>query len=157
MTAAEDKALAPGADLDLDEAGDLRLDGKVVRATRSFPWTAPDQFVTLRDAEGKEVATIADLAALPARSRGAVEAWLQRHTLVPKVLRVIEIEESLVGWTFHLETDRGDRRVVLKEREDLRTLDDGRLLLRDGDGQTYEFPPPEDLDVESRRELTQLV
>lgn len=144
-------------DVDLDERGDLILAGEPprrVRAARSFPWSNPDRFVILRDAEGDEVATIDDLAKLPARSRGAIEAWLQRHTLVPKILRVNKVKAANAATLFEVETDRGDRRIVLREREDLRPLPDGRTLLRDPDGQTYELPPLEDLDIASRRELT---
>lgn len=148
-------------DVDLDERGDLILqtaDGPVtVRAARAFPWSAPDQFVILRDKEGQELATIEDLSQLPARSRGAVEAWLQRHTLVPKVLRVLEVRQVNAAWMFRFETDRGQRTVLLKEREDLRSLADGRTLLRDPDGQTFELPPPDELDAASQRELEQIM
>ena len=144
-------------DVDLDEKGDLILAGdppRRVKAGRSFPWSHPDRFVILRDADGEEVATIDDLAKLPARSRGAVEAWLQRHTLVPKILRVKKVKAANAATLFEVETDRGDKRIVIREREDLRPLADGRWLLRDPDGQTYELPPLEELDVGSRRELT---
>ncbi len=147
--------------VDLDNHGDLILetpDGpKSVRAQRSFPWSAPDRFVMLRDSEGEEQATIDDLSKLPAKSRGAIEAWLQRHAFVPKVLRVLEVRPVNAAWRFELDTDRGPAVVLLKEREDLRHLDDGRILLRDGDGQTYEFGPHDDYDKASRAELTKLV
>ena len=147
--------------IDLDETGDL-IHGtgehaQRVRAQRSFPWSAPDRFVVLRDGEGEEIETIDDLQQLPAKSRGAIEAWLQRHSLVPKVLRVIEVRPVNAAWRFELDTDRGPAVVLLKEREDLRPLEDGRLLLRDGDGQTYEFGPHEEYDKHSRAELTKLV
>ena len=156
-----DTATNSAPDVDLDDAGDLVLqtdDGPtVVRAARAFPWSHPDRFIALRDDEGNELATIDDLAGLPARSRGAVEAWLQRHTFVPKVLRVAEVREVNAAWLFRFDTDRGEVTVLLKEREDLRFLTDGRILLRDPDGQTYELPPPDELDRDSRRELERIV
>ena len=148
-------------DVDLNDRGELVLqsgDGPVVvRAHRAFPWTAPDRFVVLRDADGEERATIDDLSKLPARSRGATEAWLQAHTLVPKVLRVVEVRPVNAAWRFTLDTDRGERRVLMREREDLRSLPDGRTLLRDADGQTYELAPADDYDDHSRRELDRLL
>ena len=156
-----DTATHPTPDVDLNDAGNLVLqtrDGPVeVRAARAFPWSHPDRFIALRDDDGKELATIENLAALPARSRGAVEAWLQRHTFVPKVLRVLEVREVNAAWLFRFETDRGDATVLLKEREDLRFLDDGRMLLRDPDGQTYELPIADELDPASQRELERIV
>ncbi len=148
-------------DVDLDERGDLveaTPDGpRKLRAARSFPWSHPDRFIVLRDSDDHEIACIDDLRKLPARCRGAIEAWLQRHTLVPKVLRVNRIEITGLAMVFDLETDRGDSRAIMKDREELRHLDDGRLLLRDSDGQTYEFPPLEELDERSRSELAKLI
>ena len=140
--------------VDLNEAGELVLDGQtVVRAARSFPWTAPDRFVVLRDGEGEEKTTIDDLSKLPARSRGAVEAWLQRHTFIPKVQRVIEVKSGNAAILFHLDTDRGEHKIKVREREDLRSLADGRTLVKDTDGVVYEVPPWEELDKASQEQL----
>ncbi len=151
----------PTVDVDLDDTGRLMLvhDGQpvAVRAARAFPWSHPDRFVVLRDEEANELACIDDLTALPARSRGAIEAWLQRHTLVPRIQSVRRVREANAATLFEVETDRGDRTVILREREDMRPLPDGRTLLRDPDGQTYELPPLEDLDIASRRELAQIL
>ncbi|MEM1011141.1 MAG: DUF1854 domain-containing protein [Planctomycetota bacterium] len=148
-------------DVDLDDLGRLvmsRDEGDLhVKASRSFPWSTPDRFVVLRDYEGNEVACIDDLSTLPARSRGAIEAWLQRHTFVPRIQRVRQVRPANAATLFDVETDRGDRTIVLREREDLRPLHDGRTLIRDPDGQTYELPPLDDLDDLSRRELAQIL
>ena len=148
-------------DVDLNENGELILrDGDAavpVRAARSFPWTAPDRFIVLRDADDqddpKERATVDDLAALPAKSRGAIEAWLQRHTFIPKVQRVIEVKPGNAALLFHLDTDRGEHKIKVREREDLRSLADGRTLIKDTDGVVFEVPPWEELDEKSQDQL----
>ena len=129
---------------------------KRVRAARSFPWTAPERFIVLRDAttdEAPEILTIEDLAELPGETRRIVEAWLERHTLIPRVRRVLEVKSGNTTLLFQLDTDRGDRRIKVGEREDLRPLADGRTLIRDVTGVVYELPPLESLDEESRQHL----
>ena len=146
--------------LRLTDAGELMLDTpdgpKVVRAARSFPWTAPEKFVVLREAvdeDPKELATIPDLAGLPAATRATIEAWLDRHTFIPKITRVLELRSGNTALLFRLDTDRGERRVKILEREDMRPLADGRTLLRDASGVVYELPPLDRLDRESQDEL----
>jgi hypothetical protein len=145
----------------LNEAGDLIMADQnrdvLVRAARAFPWTSPTRFVILRDTDGDERAAIDDLDDLDAPSRSAIEVWLERHTFVPRVTRVNEARPVNAAWRFEFATDRGDATVILKEREDLRSLPDGRTLLRDGDGRTFEIPPPESLDRHSQNELAKLV
>ncbi|MEL7237726.1 MAG: DUF1854 domain-containing protein [Planctomycetota bacterium] len=149
--------------LDLADNGDLIFtrDGEdqVVRAARCFPWTHPDEFIVLRQdkEDGEEVAILEDLRKLPANARGAVEAWLQQHTLIPKVTRVLACREINAARLFHVETDRGERRFKIVEREDIRSLDDGRTLLRDNDGNTYELPPVDEMDKASQRELSSVL
>ena len=144
-------------DVDLSDSGELILrEGGAavpVRAARSFPWTAPDRFVVLRDADENERATVDDLSALPAKSRGAIEAWLQRHTFIPKVQRVVEVKPGNAALLFHLDTDRGEHKIKVREREDLRSLQDGRTLIRDTDGVVYEVPPWDELDAKSQDQL----
>ena len=145
--------------VDLNDAGELVLQegdaATVVRAARSFPWTAPDRFIVLRgtDDDETEKATVDDLAALPAKSRGAIEAWLQRHTFIPKVQRVIEVKPGNAALLFHLDTDRGEHKIKVREREDLRSLADGRTLIKDTDGVVFEVPPWEELDEKSQDQL----
>lgn len=144
-------------EIELNEEGELlvRTDGETVvaRAARCFPWTQPGRFVVLRDGEDKEIMTIDDLADLSPPSRTAVEAWLERHTFIPKVRRVLSVREGNAAILFIFETDRGRQQVKVREREDLRPLADGRTLVRDTDGVTYELPPWDQLDQESQAEL----
>ena len=149
--------------LDLSDAGELILSKAgvetVVRAARCFPWSHPEEFIVLRDTtdDANELAMLEDLRKLPAGSRGAVEAWLQRHTLIPKITRVLESREINAARMFHVDTDRGERKFKITERDDLRTLEDGRTLLRDDDGNTYELPPIPEMDEGSQRELASLL
>ncbi len=144
----------------LNEAGELMLETargpRRVRAFRSFPWTAPEKFIVLREdveEDPEELATIADLADLPAEARAVIEAWLARHTFIPKITRVLVVKSGNNALLFHLETDRGERRIKVMEREDMRPLADGRTLIRDASGVVYELPPMHTLDHHSQEQL----
>lgn len=145
-------------EIELGEEGDLLVqrdedEPVVARAARCFPWTHPDRFVVLRDAEDQEIATIENLVDLSPPSRAAIETWLERHTFIPRVQRVRSVREGNAAILFDFDTDRGQCRVKVREREDLRPLADGRTLVRDTDGVTYELPPWEELDEASQAEL----
>lgn len=144
-------------EIELGEEGDLlvRADDEAVvaRAARCFPWTEPDRFVVLRDGDDREIFTIDDMTELSPASRAAIETWLERHTFIPRVQRVLSVREGNAAILFIFETDRGRQQVKVREREDLRPLADGRTLVRDTDGVTYELPPWDRLDEESQREL----
>lgn len=144
----------------INEAGELVLQTaegpKVVRAHRSFPWSDPEKFIVLREdveEDARELASIADLAELPAETRAMIEAWLARHTFIPRITRVLVVKAGNNALLFHIETDRGQRRIKVMEREDMRPLADGRTLIRDASGVVYELPPIATLDRESQEQL----
>ena len=144
----------------LNEAGELVLQTaggpQKVRAHRSFPWTSPDKFVVLREdvqEDARELATIDDLNDLPQETRRVIEAWLERHTFIPRITRVLEVKAGNTAMLYRLETDRGPRRIKVMEREDMRPLADGRTLIRDADGVVYELPPIATLDRDSQEQL----
>lgn len=144
----------------LNDAGELILQTEggpqKVRAHRSFPWTASEKFVVLREdveEDARELATIQDLADLPVETRRLIESWLERHTFIPKITQVLEVKAGNTAMLYRLETDRGPRRIKVMEREDMRPLADGRTLIRDADGVVYELPPIATLDPASQEQL----
>ena len=66
-----------------DDAGDV-----VVR--RAFPWSKPDEFISIRSAEGKELVLIESLADVPADLRALIERHLSGTIFIPKITRVDE-------------------------------------------------------------------
>lgn len=144
----------------LTDAGELVLQTaggpKIVRAHRSFPWSAPEKFIVLREdvqEDAQELASIEDMGDLPPASRQTIEAWLERHTFIPRITRVFEVKAGNTAMLYRLDTDRGQRRIKVMEREDMRPLADGRTLIRDADGVVYELPPIATLDSESQEQL----
>lgn len=121
-----------------------------VRPVRAFPLTAPDRQIVLLDEEDHELGVIRELKALDRESREAIDAELEVAYLVPKVKTIRSVLSRFGITTWELETDRGVRTAHVKERNDIRPLPDGRIMLTDVDGVKYEIPPAEELDEQSR-------
>jgi hypothetical protein len=130
------------------ERGPRTLDG--VRPLRAFPLTAPDQQIVLVDEEDQELGIIRDLQELDPESRAALEAELEIVYLATRVQSIRLVRSRFGVTTWELDTDRGRRTAHVKERSDIRTLPDGRIILSDVDGVRYEIPPPQELDERSR-------
>src|SRR4051812_19167957 len=85
-------------ELRLDEQQRLILcrpgqeDVKDVRVRRSFPWSHPDRFVSLRSSDGKELMLIEDLSQIDDSSRVVIEKWLASHSFVPKIMRIDDVD-----------------------------------------------------------------
>lgn len=122
-----------------------------LKPQRAFPLTKADEFVTLRDAEGDEVAVIRHLDELDDDSRTAVEAQLEWGYFAATITAVygIEVRYHVPHWD--IETDRGRRLLEMaSSRRDIRVLPGGGALLRDADGNLYEIPSVDTLDPASR-------
>lgn len=128
-----------------------------VRIRRAFPWSHPDQLISVRNAEGKELILIPDLKDVPAETRKVISDYLEKWVFVPRITRVVEVDMRFGFQQWKVETDRGPAEFRVQEREDIRFLGDGRFSIKDVDGCVYELPPLEQLDEKSRRAVEVLV
>jgi len=127
-----------------------------VRIRRAFPWSAAGQFVSIRSAEGKELLLIDDLATLEADRRSLIEQWLADTSFIPKITKVSKVDTRFGYQEWSVQTDRGPANFRVQEREDIRFLGAGRFRIKDADGNVYELPTLEGMDVNSRKELSDL-
>jgi hypothetical protein len=118
---------------------------------RAFPITDPDRWVVICDTEGRELQCIEELATLPAAVRATLEAELERREFTPKIKRVIQVSSFLEPAEWHVDTDRGPTRFVLKSGDDVRRLGRYSALLMDSHGIRYLVPDIRVLDPYSRR------
>src|SRR3989449_3157690 len=96
-------ASAPAGMLTLEIRPDGRLwavqgggeDAGPVWVRRSFPWSEPSRFLSLRDDDDQEVALVQEPAELDAASRHALEQAMREAGFVLEVTRVLEIEEEI--------------------------------------------------------------
>lgn len=122
-----------------------------LQVRRAFPVSAAADFAILNDGDGKEVAIIRRVSELDRASRAVVEAELERTYFVALITRVTAIDVQFHVPHWEVETDRGPRSFELRSsRQDLRVLGQGRILIRDADGNLYEIRDYRGLDPASR-------
>jgi hypothetical protein len=124
-----------------------------VRALRAFPLNHPTQFISLQQDEGEEIGLIEDLAELDAESRAAVEAELDFYYLKAEVRQIHKVESRNGIITFDMDTSLGRRRTHVRDRQNIRVLPSGRVVLTDIHGGKYEVPSLDSLDPRSRHRL----
>lgn len=172
MSSPTDTAVAGSASVVATaDSFDLRMDGKTrlilvrpgqpdvedVRVRRAFPWSMPDRFVSVRGRDGKELLMIEDVRKLPAELQERVRQAIRSSTFIPRIVKILSLDMRYGHQEWVVETDRGRAEFRVQEREDVKTQADGRMSVKDADGNVYELPPEEQLDGVSRKLLHQII
>src|SRR5436309_3205561 len=89
-----------------------------VAVVRAFPLSHPQQYLSVRDGDNKEVGLIVDAADLDDESRRLVAEDLERRYVVPVVRRIIAIKERFGTVDWEVETDRGVSRFTTRNTRD---------------------------------------
>ena len=126
------------------------VDAKIVRC---FPWSLPGAYISILDAEGKEIALLESLENLDPKSRALVDEELRDKVFNPRIQRVLEHKNEFGVISITAETDRGTATFQLRSRDDVHLLSSSRAIFRDADGNTYELVDYEALDPVSQRHL----
>jgi hypothetical protein len=151
--------LAGGAPLPLarDSFGRLvwRAGGleQTIVPVRSFPVSAPDQGISLVNAEGHEVCWIEDLAELQPAALALITQELARREFTPEIQRILSVSSYATPSQWRVQTDRGETTFTLKGEEDIRRLSGGTLLIADHAGVHFLLRNVHALDTASRRLL----
>ena len=149
----------PFRDLHVDAFGKLvltDLNGDThagVAPVRAHPLSAPDDGLSLVGVHGHELAWVERLSDLPEGPRGLLEAGLAAREFHPTLKRLISVNTFATPSTWRIETDRGEVDFVLKTEEDIRRLDEGRLLITSNHGVQLQVPDRWALDKQSKRLL----
>ena len=149
---------------DLQRRADHRLilvttgeDGKsvetAVQAASCFPWSRPEEFVSLRTDKGVELALIEDLSALPREQRLMIETELKVRNFVQRISRIHTIEREIELFQWKVSTTSGERLFLTHRHEAPRSLSDGKVLIRDISGDLYLIDDAKKLDSKSHKLL----
>ncbi|MQR00029.1 cyanophycin metabolism-associated DUF1854 family protein [Glaciimonas soli] len=124
-----------------------------VLPVRAFPITAPDDGISLVDAEGQELAWISHLSELPEPTRVMIEEELSSREFMPEISRIREVSSFTAPSDWSVVTNRGDATFTLKGEEDIRRIAGGALLIADNHGVHFVIRDVQQLDKASRKIL----
>jgi hypothetical protein len=145
--------------IELDSFGNLTLldqDGAThhhVRAVRAFPITDPQGGVSLMDEDGKELAWVDDVNALPEHSRHLILEQLSLTEFMPEILKIERVSTYATPSIWSLVTSRGKTKLKLKGEEDIRRITKDTLLITDANGIQFLIRDLHALDKPSRKIL----
>ena len=141
------------------EGGEVEKFERVV-AIRSFPITDPDAFISIREPDsaehekGAEIGIIPDINDFDADSVALLREELDRRYFTPKILKIYSMKEKLGHYYWDVNTDAGKFSFVLRNAgANIRTLEDGRVLIFDIDGNCFEIPDTEKMDKASYKKI----
>ncbi|MAE65607.1 MAG: hypothetical protein CMJ18_15165 [Phycisphaeraceae bacterium] len=144
--------------LQRNEQGDLVLERPgespvtPVRVVRCFPWSMPDRYISVRDPEkGVELALIVDPATVDERTRRLIDEELAAQDFVPRITKVERVDDRFEVTAWQMQTDRGAVELQIKSSDDIRYLEDRRVLFRDHAGGLFEIPDLAALDEQSQQ------
>ncbi len=121
-----------------------------IAVARAFPLSDPDHYLGFLDGGGKDIGMLHDPDELDHESRQVIEEELEKRYFVPVIERVINVREEFgtVYWT--VETDRGEKEIVVRNlRDNLQELSPTRVIVTDADGNRFEFPDTTKLEGKS--------
>lgn len=144
-----------GVRVKLDDQGRLclRLGEEThvdIKVARAFPLSGRAPFVSLLTSEGKEIGVLRGLEGLDPLSRKTLEGELERAYFMPEITRVLDINERYGVSRWVCETDRGARTFEVRDKEDVRILGGGKIVVLDADGNRYFISDPHRLDRASQ-------
>ena len=121
---------------------------------RLFPVSRANNYITLLDEEGVEVAIIKSLMDLNKESLEVIEYSLNDYYLVPHIERILSVSEKNGKIHWVVETERGMKEFDIRNRNhDIRVYSDGRVRVRDSDDNRYIISDYRTLDKHSRHQL----
>lgn len=122
-----------------------------VTPVRAFPMTAPLEGLSLVGPNGRELAWIERIDALPQAQRELIEEDLAVREFMPRIQRLCAVSTFATPSIWQVQTDRGELSFVLKAEEDIRRLDGGALLITSADGLQLLVPDRLGMDRGSRK------
>lgn len=124
-----------------------------VQVALCFPWSHPEQYVSLRNDRGEEEAFLEDYAQMPEPARELIIAEIRQRYFVARIVEVEAIVDEAELFRWRVITDAGPRTFLAPRTERPRKLKDGSVVVRDVCLDSY-LVDLEALDARSRRRLS---
>ncbi len=127
-----------------------------VTAKASFPWTHPEEFISLVNEEAEELLMVESLEDHVLEVRKALKRSLAEAGFCFEILKITGVEERLDLREWQVETQSGPRVFHTKVSHWPTVLDNGQVFVRDLHGDIYRIIDPESLDSKSQERLSAL-
>src|SRR5262249_11229749 len=116
-----------------------------------FPISAPESWISIRPAEGAELACIEDPRVLLPDVYRLLKDELAHREFVPEIRRIVRVSGNSEPCEWQVETDRGPARFLLKSEDDVRRIGEHQILILDAHGTRYHIPDLRTVDAKSQR------
>ncbi len=123
---------------------------------RSFPVTAPDEFLSVREPDtrlkgrGSEIGMIRNIHIFDKETVALLNAELELRYFTPVITKITSAKEKFGYNYWDAETTAGTVSFVLNNPfSNIRKLEDGRIFISDMDGNCFLIPDPMKLDRQS--------
>ncbi len=126
---------------------------------RAFPMTCPDEFLIVREADGKgergkEIGSIRHITDFDAETVSLFSEELQRRYFTPTIYKINSVKEKFGYFYWDSETSAGHITFILNNPfSNVRLLEDGRVFIYDIDGNSFCIPDASALDKASYRRI----
>ncbi|MBQ7922925.1 MAG: DUF1854 domain-containing protein [Clostridia bacterium] len=123
---------------------------------RSFPISAPDEFLSVREPDtkkngrGHEIGMIRNIHIFDKDTVDLLNAELDIRYFTPEITHIYSCKEKFGYSYMEAETSAGRVAIVLNNPfYNIRSLEDGRVIINDMDGNCFVVPDPKKLDRHS--------
>lgn len=124
-----------------------------IQIVACFPWSHPQQYISLRDDKGHELYLIESLDELETQRRQLVEEELALRNFLPRVTVIHAITDQMEFFHWSVTTSAGQRSFLTRRHERPRQLRNGQMLIKDICNDIYAIARSEDMDPKSLRLL----
>lgn len=125
-----------------------------IKPRRLFTISNPYSYIQLIQENREEIGILKDMKNLDAESQKALQEALDKFYVIPKIIKINDINEEFGVSRWDVVTDRGPRTFDVRSRNtDIHVLDGGRVLIRDADNNRYEVSDYRKLPKESYKLL----
>ncbi len=139
----------------------LEFNGKVyerVSINRAFPFSLTDEYICVKDKDGKEIGIIKSLLDVDEKTQAIIKEELQWVYFCPEIKRIIWIKEEFGYSYWNVETDRGVKRFTVRgTNECVVPVTETQVLITDMDGNRYEIADIRELDQKSFKLIDSLI
>ncbi len=132
------------AKFSLTEGGFVRMEfrGKTcerIAVHRCFPFTQPDDFLSIRDEEGNELGIIHHLSDLSKEDQELLTRQMALRYFLPKIQKVNSVKDEYGYSYWDVVTDKGACRFTCSNHNAVAKLSETRLVIEDIHGNRYEI------------------